>query len=123
MADPQLAMMADGGADDLPRTFRRAREEQREREAHELGMGSPAPLAATVSDTGGQTAYPDDYQPSIVRRLEVPFIHLMMFFLKAVVAAIPALLLLAVILWTGGHLLQMFFPQLVKMQILIRFPN
>ena len=61
--------------------------------------------------------------PASVRRFDVPFLHLMRFFLKAVLAAIPALILLGVILWFGGHLLQALFPSLVKKKILISFPN
>jgi hypothetical protein len=61
--------------------------------------------------------------PASVRRFDVPFLHLMTFFLKAVLAAIPALFLLGVILWFAGAGLQAFFPNLVKMKILISFPN
>lgn len=123
MAEPQLAMMADGGADDLPRTFRRAREEQREREAQALGLGQPVPLSSSSSDGTAPMSFHDETHLATVRRIDVPFVHLVMFFLKAVLAAIPALILLGIILWVGGHLLQSFFPQLVKMQILIRFPQ
>jgi hypothetical protein len=59
--------------------------------------------------------------PASVRRFDVPFTHLVTFFLKAVLAAIPALILLGVVLWTLGHGLQMFFPDLVKLKILIGF--
>ena len=34
-----------------------------------------------------------------------------------------SLLLLGAMLWGIGHLIQKFFPHLVKMQILIWFPN
>ncbi|MFN3868852.1 MAG: hypothetical protein ACK4MF_07300, partial [Hyphomicrobiaceae bacterium] len=61
--------------------------------------------------------------PAAVTRLDVPFFHLMTFFIKAVFAAIPALLLLGGLLWGAGHLLQTYFPWLVKAQILIHFPN
>ncbi|MFT5507593.1 MAG: hypothetical protein ACI89J_000657, partial [Hyphomicrobiaceae bacterium] len=44
-------------------------------------------------------------------------------FLKAVIAAIPALILLVGILWLFGEVLTASFPELVKMQILIRMPN
>ena len=61
--------------------------------------------------------------PASVQRFDVPFTHLVVFFLKAVIAAIPALFVLGVILWFAGQLLQTFFPWLVKAQILIHFPN
>lgn len=143
-------LTADGGPDDLPRTFRREREarerEAREREAAEraqaereaLPMG-PAPqphpsIAAAPSPAVAKDAIyaaPDpNYiaageptMPASVQRFDVPFLHLVAFFLKAVIAAIPALILLAALLWGGGQLLKMFFPWLVKAQILIHFPN
>ncbi len=59
--------------------------------------------------------------PASVRRFDVPFLHLVTFFLKAVLAAIPALILLGAVLWTLGHALQMFFPELIKLKILIGF--
>ena len=61
--------------------------------------------------------------PASVRRFDVPFLHLVMFFLKAVLAAIPALILLTAILWVAGTALQSFLPDLVKMKVLISFPN
>lgn len=139
------SVTADGGPDDLPRTFRREKEarerEAREREAAEraqneretLPMGataSPQPMTASIQDRGmyampdpGYAAVDETQMPATVQRIDVPFVHLVTFFLKAVVAAIPALILLGVILWLGGHLLKTFFPWLVKAQILIHFPN
>jgi hypothetical protein len=58
-----------------------------------------------------------------VTRIDVPFMRLMFFFLKAVVAAIPALILLTAILWAGGQLLEKFYPDIIKMKILISFPG
>ena len=40
-----------------------------------------------------------------------------MFFIKAVFAAIPALIALIALLWLFGQGLQSYFPQLVKMKI------
>ncbi len=113
MRDIHLPLTADGGPDDLPRTLRRERERQaRERDSSPGGAGFP-PAEATT------------YQPvrAAVTRFDVPFLRLMFFFFKAVFAMVPALLLLGAILWSLGHLLQKIFPQLVKMQILIWFPN
>lgn len=130
-------MTADGGPDDLPRTFRRERD-AREREARErlaaeraqaeresLSMG-PAPVAAEQLYVAPDASYPlagDGAIPATVTRFQVPFWHLVAFFLKAAVAAIPALLLLGMMVWGAGHLLQTYFPWLVKARILIHFPN
>ena len=58
-----------------------------------------------------------------VRAFDVSFVRLVTFFLKAVVAAIPAILLLGVVLWVIGTGLEMVFPQLIKMKILIGFSS
>ena len=47
----------------------------------------------------------------------------MMFFIKAVFAAVPALLLLTAMLWLFGQGLQPAYPQLLKMKILIYVPQ
>ena len=57
-----------------------------------------------------------------VTDFDVPFAKLMMFFIRAVFAAIPALLVLMAFLWLFGQALQTFFPQLLKMKILIYMP-
>lgn len=131
MAEPNFGPLGDDQADDLPRTFRREKE-NREREARERASRDRGPAAPSL------TASPDIYvepapqvasvngdlpYPAVVRRFDVPFLHLVTFFLKSVLAAIPALFLLGVILWFAGHLLQGLFPDLVKMKILISFPN
>jgi hypothetical protein len=117
-------LMADEGADDLPRTLRRERESReraaREREAkarsatltHDFGA-SDARRDQTAMEAGGAT----------VSRFEVSFGHLMMFFIKAVFAAIPALIVLSVLLWLGGNVLKAMYPELIHMQILVTFPN
>lgn len=73
------------------------------------------------ADPAVQPDIADMPYPATVRRIDVPFFHLMAFFLKAVVAAIPALILLTAILWFLGQGLSAFFPELVKMKILIGF--
>ncbi|HEY7083288.1 MAG TPA: hypothetical protein VH519_00630 [Hyphomicrobiaceae bacterium] len=110
MPEPTFSMTAD---DDLPRTIRRERE-ARERQARErlapaldrdvapaLEMAAPA---ATIVD------------------VDMPFAKLAMFFIRAAFAAIPALLVLTAILWVFGHTLELVFPQLLKMKILIYMP-
>lgn len=96
-------------------------------------VAPPAPTLSTVpeasygpapqvySDPAAQPDISDMPYPASVRRFDVPFLHLVTFFLKAVVAAIPALILLMAILWVIGQGLSTFFPDLVKMKILIGF--
>lgn len=101
---------------------------QRERAA---APAAAAPSLSTAPEIGAnpqvyadpavQPDIADMPYPATVRRIDVPFFHLMAFFLKAVVAAIPALILLTAILWFLGQGLSAFFPELVKMKILIGF--
>lgn len=151
MAEPNFSPLGDDPSDDLPRTFRREKEararEARERAAQEraaapslstipegygpatgpVGPGSgPAslgPQPRVQADPEYAPAIADMPYPAAVRRFDVPFLHLVTFFLKAVLAAIPALFLLAAILWVAGAGLQALYPDLVKMKILISFPN
>lgn len=87
------------------------------------GPASLAPQPRVQADPDYAPAIADMPYPAAVRRFDVPFLHLVSFFLKAVIAAIPALFLLAVILWVAGAGLQALYPDLVKMKILISFPN
>ncbi len=143
MAEHNFPPLGDEQNDDLPRTFRREKEararEARERAAQERAAApslsttpdayAPAP-AATIAHQPRVDADPD-FAPAIadmpypasVRRFDVPFLHLVSFFLKAVLAAIPALILLTAILWVAGSALEAMFPELIKMKILISFPN
>lgn len=119
MTDTNIPLTADGDFDDLPRTLRRERDRQA---ASSAGAGAAAAPAYEVASGSFDDSYNADPPPATVERLNVPFFHMMVFLLKAVVAAIPALLLLAVILWFAGQALQAFFPELVQMKILISFP-
>ncbi len=133
-----IPLTADGDMEDLPRTVRREKEararEAREREARErearaadaqpsgLSAPQPEPVAYTTADP--YAAYPAaEAYPASVRSIDVPFLQLMLFFLKAVFAAIPALIVLAGLLWLGGQALEAAFPELLKAKILITFPN
>ncbi len=126
--------MADGGPDDLPRTFRRERDaqrEQREREQRERAAVdqafAPPPEPGFVETAGlepyGGQPFGTPYESGVVTAIKVPFFRLMMFFIKAVLAAIPALILLGILLWGAGQILTAYFPALLKMKILITFPN
>ena len=126
MASVDFPLMADEGAEDLPRTLRRERE-ARERAARE--KEAKARAATLTHDFGMSDERVDARMPyeaaagTAVTRFDVPFAHLMAFSIKAVLAAIPALLLLTALLWVFGAMLKAYFPELVHMQILITFPQ
>lgn len=134
MAGPDFGSFSDD-TDDLPRTLRREKEararEARERAARERAA---APTLSTGIDDDYSRPQPQIYrsaetEPCIgnapvaatVRAFDVPFARLVTFFLKAALAAVPGVLLLGVILWFVGAGLEMAFPQLIKMKILIGF--
>ena len=139
MAEPRLSMNPVDPDDDLPRTFRRDKE-ARERQAREAEARSQRPSAgptgaapqARSSGAGYQSATADlNAVPEFADRLiadggkvtvgafDVPFMHMVRFFIKAVFAAIPALILLFVVLWGIGQAAQKFMPWLVKLRVLI----
>lgn len=135
MTDVTFAL-DDSDFDDLPRTLRREHE-LRKREARERKeqqdrarggrssfdvLGEPPPYLSRVG-RAAPTVYGDDPLAASVRRFDVPFLHLSAFLLKAVLAAIPALVLLGAILFFAGKGLQAYFPELVHTKILISFPN
>lgn len=121
MPEPQFATIDE----DLPRTFRREREarerEAREREEREreATIIEPAFLRRETSHHARRLIA----EPPEDGLLQIGFLRLMAFFIKAVFAAIPAVLILAVLLWLGGQALATFFPQLPRMQIFIHFPK
>lgn len=139
--------MSDGSMDDLPRTIRRERELReralREQQAREQGRPGPGeagswrdePRAAAASGLDlvrpmpgnpydrAQLAHADELTDVAVRRLNVPFFSLMGFFIKAVFAAVPALLLLLAMLYGLGMVLEAYFPWIIKMKILVSFPQ
>ena len=120
MTDTNFPLSSAGDMDDLPRTLRRARD--RQKAAAQRGMAPSSGLsAAPAASYAG--AMSDELVPATVKRLDVPFWRLMLFFIKAVLAAIPALILLGVLIWFAGDLLQKHFPELIKMKISITFPN
>lgn len=124
MASVDFPLMADEGAEDLPRTLRREKE-ARERAARESEAKARAATLTHAFDAEERHAAPvaADATGATVTRFDVPFTHLMAFSIKAVLAAIPALVLLTVLLWIGGNLLKAYFPELIHMQIAITFPN
>jgi hypothetical protein len=145
MAEPRFSNVVAGDIDDdLPRTLRREREAQarrareqdesrRAREQDESRGSRENELtqkAVLTPDIAPPPFEPDHYDyddlepaPATVTKLDIPFLHLMMFFLKAVIAGIPALILLLAILWGIGEVLTATFPELIKMKILIGIAN
>ena len=85
--------------DDLPRVFTYRHQRARDAAASAL---SPEATPLTV--------------------LDVSTSRLALFFLRCVVAALPALLLLAAVLWLAGETLEVMFPALLKMKIMIYAP-
>ncbi len=125
MTDVNFPLTADSDFDDLPRTLRREKEararEARERQKQSMDASRGEPL--TYLARAMPPVYGDEPVAAAVRRFDVPFTHLMMFFLKAVLAAIPALILLGGILYFAGQALETHFPDLVRMKILVTFPG
>ena len=133
MTDGKYTPLTDN-MDDLPRTLRRAREAQ---QREQLAANPPPRDRMPTANQPGYSPiepvnpYDTSYAPGlsegpadvIVKRLKVPFLSLMGFFIKAVFAAIPALLILIAMFYGFGMLLQSYFPELIKMKIVISFPN
>jgi hypothetical protein len=116
MPEPTFPLTAD---DDLPRTIRRERE-ARERQARERQAAAAAPSPLLEPDVAAFDR-PAPQRATVVD-IDIPFAKLALFFVRAVFAAIPALIVLTAILWVFGHTLQLFFPQLLKLKILIYVP-
>ena len=147
MSDGKYQPLVDS-SDDLPRTLRRAREQQvreqqtREAQTREMqsregggrtawdrgptpgaqGTGYGVPSPASPYDTAYPAGVGEGVAAGTVTRFKVPFVALMGFFIKAVFAAVPAILILVLMLYGLGIALQTYFPQLIKMKILISFP-
>ena len=119
MTEANFSMMIDDAVDDLPRTFRRERDarERAKREEEERKR------VATLAFNPDTERFEGEGVPAVVTRFDVPFTRLMFFYIKAVFAAIPALIILGALLWLAGDVLRTLFPWLIKMQILIRFPG
>lgn len=116
--------------DDLPRTLRRARDERDAREREANGQRFPSSLKAAMAAASDPAAATRDHSARTsprdgvtVTRIDVPLKSLVAFFMKAVFAALPALVVLMIVLWSIGEVLQRYFPWLLKMRILIQFPG
>jgi hypothetical protein len=125
MAEPVLSMDAD---DDLPRTIRRERDakEAREREARQRDARerlSTEPSGFTVFEPQMRYQAAAAAPAGAAVGLDIPFSKLMAFFVKAVFAAIPALIILTALLWISAVGLQVLFPDLVKLKVLVYMPK
>jgi hypothetical protein len=142
--DSTFQLSGETNLSDLPRTLRREHEararEARERDGPSLTAGSsqiaPAPAASIAPPAADMTYMASDKfvavpeasamagpVPAVVKALDVPFAGLVAFFLKAVIAAIPAFILMMAVLWGIGQVIETVAPNLLKMKILISFPN
>lgn len=121
MSNANFPLTADAEFDDLPRTLRRekeARASQRRSDANSMDTGYGEPPSYL-----SRTAYADELVPATVRRFDVPFFTLVRFFLKAALAAIPALILLGAVGYAAGQIIAAYHPELLQMRVLISFPN
>ena len=128
-----------GGDDDLPRTVRQQKEARaRDQAAREIlnaprATAARGPSSSTLGnhlasdflgdDFPAAQAPPGEYPAATVKRIELPFLHMVFFFLKVVIAAIPALILLTAILWGVGQIAKHFLPWLIQMKIDLTFPR
>ncbi|MGI9522675.1 MAG: hypothetical protein ACR2PG_13605 [Hyphomicrobiaceae bacterium] len=119
VADPTFAM-AD---EDLPRTLRRERAMQHEQNARQETLQLHASRLHAAPEKGFAGAAEVVPQRVVVGRFNVPFFHLVLFFIKALFAAIPALTLLGVLLFGAGEVLQTYFPELRQFELIIRIPH
>ena len=115
------AAMGSAASDDLPRTLRREREarDRAQQSAFAPGTVQQRPSYVPEPAVGEHVMI----SATTVTDVRIPFGRLVMLCFKLVFAAIPALILLGIMLWTAGHLLMTYFPWLVKVQLLIRVPN
>jgi len=126
VAEPNFAAIAE--ADDLPRTLRREREARERAKREEETRKRNATLthdydANQRSAVADLPAHAYGYAGGVVTGFDVPFFHLMRFFIKAVFAAIPALIILGVLLWFAGGALKHTYPGLVHTEVIIRVPR
>jgi hypothetical protein len=100
-----LSMSLDDRADDLPKALRNA--------------------SLRTSDDIGSTAVsgvPGDLQGAVVTDIRIPYWRLVLFLMKVALAALPALLIVALILYGVAEVMGTLFPQLVKLKIQIYVP-
>jgi hypothetical protein len=107
MPDMSLSMSLDDRNDDLPKTLRN----------RSLRTSDEPMQTAASSMPVGQVA------GAVVTDIKIPFWRLVVFLMKVALACIPALLIVAVLLWGIAEVTGALFPNLVKMKILIQVPQ
>jgi hypothetical protein len=100
-----LSMSLDDRADDLPKALRNASL----RTSDDISSGS---ASGSASDLPG----------AVVTDIRIPYWRLVLFLMKVALAALPALLIVALILYGVAEVLGTLFPQLVKLKIQIYVP-
>ena len=115
MAEPPFSTHPD---DDLPRTIRREKDARRSAmtaaSSHGGSYGNPPAARGSAYDLASGDGV-------TVTAFDIPFFRLTWFLIKCVLAAIPALILFGTLLYGLGQALKLFFPWLVKMQIVVTF--
>jgi hypothetical protein len=99
MPEPSLPLPSDDPADDLPRTVRR----DRDAKAREKALREEAERAQERRAASRLNA--DEPPAATVTHIDMPFFRLTLFFLKAAIAAIPAMVVLGLILLLIGQVL------------------
>ena len=113
MPDMSLSMSLEDRQDDLPKTLRNKslRTSDEPMQAH----ASSAPPSMRGGLAFGEGA--------VVTDIKIPFWRLVVLLMKVALACIPALLIVAVLLWGVAEVVGALFPNLVKMKILIQVPQ
>ena len=119
VSEVNFTLLADEGIDDLPRTLRRERDareraarEEEERKRLATRTHDFEPMAASLAPAGyaAPRLAGSDAVPAVVTQFDVPFLRLMSFFIKSVFAAIPALIILGIMLWLPATCCGRCFP-------------
>lgn len=121
MPDMSLSMSLDDRNDDLPKTLRnkslRTSDEPPLQASPAMGspMARPAPLTVGAHGVTAGSA--------VVTDVQIPFLRLVVFLMKVALACIPALLIVAMLLWGIAEVVGAIFPNLVKLKIMIHVPQ
>ena len=113
MPDMSLSMSLEDRQDDLPKTLRN--KSLRTSDEPLQAQPSSAPPSARRGLHLGEDG--------VVNDIQIPFLRLVVFLMKVALACIPALLIVAVLLWGIAEVTGAVFPNLVKMKITIQVPQ
>ena len=110
MPDMSLSMSLDDRNDDLPKTLR-----NKSLRTSDEPMQTTASSMLPAQHAAGAGA--------VVTDIEIPFWRLVVVLMKVALACIPALLIVAVLLWGIAEVVGALFPSLVKLKIQIYVPS